>query len=70
MFTDSAGSATLTHNPTAGIPSTMVQEAMDFRELYLIICPEGKYNKFDESLGYQVCLSCNSLCKNCIGPNV
>jgi hypothetical protein len=68
VFTDSAGAGTLTYNPTSGTPSTSVSDAMDFRELYLRICPEGSYPWFDSSLGYQVCLNCNPLCKNCIGP--
>lgn len=68
VFTDSAGAGTLTYNPTYATPPISVLNAMDFRELFLRICPEGQYSIFDENLGYQVCRNCHSLCKNCVGP--
>ncbi|CDW75719.1 neurohypophysial n-terminal domain containing protein [Stylonychia lemnae] len=79
VFTDSAAD-NLKFDPT--IPTTFtsilalnanhqtVQKLMEFREIYLKICPKGQYPMFDEKIGYYICNPCHSNCLNCIGPNI
>lgn len=69
VFKDSSMPGTHTFNPMSGTLNKTVQQLMEFREVYLKMCPEGTYAKFNDKKDYVECLACNASCKNCIAPD-
>jgi len=71
VFKDSSGNGTNYYDPTTASPPFTLQSVVQFREVYLLLCPEGQYTQWDSSLGYYTCLNCDSSCKGCngTGPN-
>ncbi|CDW85187.1 neurohypophysial n-terminal domain containing protein [Stylonychia lemnae] len=47
-------------------PKNFIKDLVEFRKTYLKLCNEGQYSYYDETLGYQTCLICDKLHKNCI----
>ena len=59
-FKDSSQPGTLLFNPLSGALAKTVQQMMEFREVYLRICPEGTFAKFNDKKDYVECLACNT----------
>ncbi|CDW84379.1 neurohypophysial n-terminal domain containing protein [Stylonychia lemnae] len=67
-FTDYSYLGNPSYDPAPMNSIKKLIDYMDFREVFLMICPESYYVKFYERYGIYQCLKCNPLCLNCIGP--
>ncbi|CDW88093.1 neurohypophysial n-terminal domain containing protein [Stylonychia lemnae] len=64
VFSEATSSGVTNYDPR---PIHKIQDLVELREIYLKLCAEGSYSYFNDILGYQSCLPCNKMCKNCIG---
>ncbi|CDW88931.1 neurohypophysial n-terminal domain containing protein [Stylonychia lemnae] len=68
VFLDSSQPGSNSQDPMMSIEPNIIQNLVEFKEVYHLICSDGYYQKFNETAGYYQCYSCDPLCKNCIGP--
>ncbi|CDW89849.1 neurohypophysial n-terminal domain containing protein [Stylonychia lemnae] len=68
MFKDSSIPGTNNQDSMISIEPNIIQDLVEFKEVYHLICSDGFYQKFNITAGYYQCYSCDPLCKNCIGP--
>jgi hypothetical protein len=52
------------YTPDASLTLPML---MELREIFLKICPEGYYGRFNETSNMAECYRCHESCRNCNG---
>jgi hypothetical protein len=61
-FKESVKNAQFTPPNPLTLPSLI-----EMREIFLKICPEGFFGRFNETINMAECIKCDSNCKNCNG---